>query len=125
VSIGSVVGWRNEVAPEDVLFLLPDPAPSHHPQGVELLSREGVSSPEVEETAMNPSCPNCHAPAGDYNYLRRQYYCKNHTAPCYGIRFVAATKGKRIFPEDLIKLAKVQQPHLLSSGGGTPPAEER
>lgn len=59
---------------------------------------------------MNPTCPNCHTPAGDYNYLRRQYYCKNRTAPCYGLRFVAAAKGKRLFPEDLSKLAKAPQP---------------
>jgi hypothetical protein len=70
-----------------------------------------MSSPASEETAMNPTCPNCHAPAGDYNYLRRQYYCQNRTAPCYGIRFVADARGKRIFPEDLIKLAKARQPH--------------
>ena len=112
VSIGNVVRWRSEVAPEDIPFLLPDPASIHPPSGVSLLFREAVSSPEIKETAMNPTCPNCHAPAGDYNYIRRQYYCQNRTASCYGIRFVADAKGKRIFPEDLLKLAKAPQPHI-------------
>jgi hypothetical protein len=61
---------------------------------------------------MSPTCPNCHAPAGDDNSLRRQYYCQNRTAPCYGLRFVADARGKRLFPADLRKLAHAPQPHL-------------